>query len=254
MNPQFDLSDRVAVVTGGSRGIGAAIAEALGLAGARVVIAGRREKSLQRAVSDLGDKGVEAVGIPTHCGRESEVERLMAGAVEAFGRIDILVNNAATSPHFGPIIEATDELWRKTLEVNLLGYFHAARGVAPYMGKTGGGKIINISSIAATEPMPGLGVYGVSKAAVGAMTRALGLELASHNIQVNALAPGLIRTSFSRALWEDEKNARHALERIPAGRFGEVEDLTGAALFLASSASDYTTGIVLTVDGGYSVA
>ena len=254
MNSQFDLSDKVAIVTGGSRGIGAAIAEALGLAGARVVIAGRREESLERAVKALGDNGVEAVGIPTHCGRESEIERLMAGAVEAFGRIDILVNNAATSPHFGPIIEATDELWRKTLEVNLLGYFHSARGAAPYMGETGGGKIINVSSIAATEPMPGLGVYGVSKAAVGAMTRALGLELASLNIQVNALAPGLIRTSFSRALWEDENNARHALAKIPAGRFGEVEDLTGAALFLASSASDYTTGIVLTVDGGYSVA
>ena len=121
------------------------------------------------------------------------------------------------------------------------------------MRSRGGGKIINVSSVAATEPMPGLGVYGVSKAAVSAMTRALALELAIDNIQVNALAPGLIRTSFSRALWEDERNAKRALSKIPAGRFGEVEDLAGAALFLASPASDYTTGIVLKVDGGYSV-
>jgi NAD(P)-dependent dehydrogenase (short-subunit alcohol dehydrogenase family) len=122
------------------------------------------------------------------------------------------------------------------------------------MDEARGGKVINVSSVAATEPMPGLGVYGISKAAVSAMTRELALEVAGQNIQVNALAPGLIRTSFSRALWEDEKNARYAMAKIPAGRFGEVEDLIGAALFLASSASDYTTGIVLTVDGGYSVA
>jgi NAD(P)-dependent dehydrogenase (short-subunit alcohol dehydrogenase family) len=250
----FDLGGKVAVITGGSRGIGAGIAHAYAKVGARVVIAGRKAGPLQEAVENLRAGGADALGVPTHCGRPEEVEHLMTKAVEAYGSIDILVNNAATSPHFGPVLEATDELWRKTLEINVLGYFHAARCAVALMDEARGGKVINVSSVAATEPMPGLGVYGISKAAVSAMTRELALEVAGQNIQVNALAPGLIRTSFSRALWEDEKNARYAMAKIPAGRFGEVEDLIGAALFLASSASDYTTGIVLTVDGGYSVA
>jgi len=253
MQSVFDLTGKVAIITGGSRGIGKAIAHAYARAGAAIVIAGRTREPLEGAAEELRAQGADAMAVPTHCGRPEQIDRLIEAAAGAYGRVDILVNNAATSPHFGPLVEATDDLWRKTLEVNLLGYFHAARRAAEAMAEDGG-KIINVSSIAAAEPLPGLGVYGVTKAAVTALTRTLALELGRRNIQVNALAPGLIRTSFSRALWDDERMAETALARIPARRFGEVEDLIGAALLLASPAADYMTGVVLTVDGGYSVS
>jgi NAD(P)-dependent dehydrogenase (short-subunit alcohol dehydrogenase family) len=150
-------------------------------------------------------------------------------------------------------LTADERHWEKTLEVSLQGYFFAARAAAETMARRGGGKILNIASISAQRPLPGLGVYSVTKAAVTTLTRVLAAELATRNIQVNALAPGLIKTRFSRALWGDEDYARRAIERIPAGRVGEVEDLIDAALYFAGKASDYTAGAVLAVDGGYSI-
>jgi NAD(P)-dependent dehydrogenase (short-subunit alcohol dehydrogenase family) len=249
----FDLDGKVAIVTGGSRGIGETIARTLSEAGARVVLAGRSLDPLEEVASSLRAAGRQALAVAAHCGRDDDVRRLVAAAVESYGGIDILVNNAATSPHFGPVLNADDQAWDKTLEVNVLGYLRAARAAVPSMIARGGGKIVNVSSIAARQQLAGLGVYGVSKAAVWALTRVLALELAAVKVQVNALAPGLVRTRFSRALWEDPRRAATALGRIPAGRFGEVDDLAGAALFLVSPASDYVTGIVLTVDGGYSL-
>jgi NAD(P)-dependent dehydrogenase (short-subunit alcohol dehydrogenase family) len=254
MSALFDLRGRVAVVTGGSRGIGAAIASAYADAGAALVLAGRNAAPLDRVVEGLRTRGVEAIGVPTHCGRAEEVERLLKAASERFGGIDILVNNAATNPYFGPLSGADERAWMKTLEVNLLGYAQASRLAVKSMASRGGGKIVNVTSIAAERPLAGLGVYGVSKAAVSAMTRTLALELAPLNIQVNALAPGIIKTRFSRALWEVPPDGSPTPDEIPAGRFGEPEDLVGAALYLAGRASDYTTGLIMSVDGGLSLA
>jgi NAD(P)-dependent dehydrogenase (short-subunit alcohol dehydrogenase family) len=235
MSALFDLRGRVAVVTGGSRGIGKAIASAYADAGAALVLAGRNAEPLDHVVEGLRSQGVEAIGVPTHSGRVEELERLLKAASERFGGIDILVNNAATNPYFGPLSGADERAWTKTLEVNLLGYAHASRLAVKSMTSRGGGKIVNVTSIAAERPLPGLGVYGASKAAVSAMTRALALELAPVNIQVNALAPGIIRTRFSRALWEGPPDGSPRPIEIPAGRFGEPEVAEGARGYPAVS-------------------
>jgi NAD(P)-dependent dehydrogenase (short-subunit alcohol dehydrogenase family) len=174
----------------------------------------------------------------------------VAKCIEAYGGIDILVNNAATNPHYGPLISAEESHWDKTLEVNVKGYFHAARACVESMADRGGGKIVNVASIAGIRPMQGLGVYSVSKAAVVMLTKVLAAELASQNIQVNAIAPGLIQTRFSEALWKDPRVMKRVERKIPSGRIGQPEDLVGLALYLASPASDYTTGAVFMADGG----
>jgi len=174
----------------------------------------------------------------------------VAAAVDAFGRLDIVVNNAATSPHFGPLLSATESHWDKTFEVNVKGYSHLIRAALPRFRKAGGGKVVNIASVAARSPMAGLGVYSVTKAAVVMMTRVLAVELAGDNVQVNAVAPGMIKTRFSVAVWKNPELVDRLLPRIPGGRMGEPEDLAGAVLYLASPAADYTTGQVLEVDAG----
>ena len=167
-------------------------------------------------------------------------------AQEAYGGIDILVNNAATSPHFGPILEAEESHWDKTFEVNVKGYVHTIKACVPRMRERGGGRIVNIASVAGMFPHRGLGVYCVSKAAVLMLTRTLGMELAKENIRVNAIAPGIIRTKFSEVLW----SSPDALATIPQGRIGDPEDITGAVLYFAGQASGFTTGSVLVIDGG----
>jgi len=250
---KFDLSGKVALVTGASRGIGEAIAMTFAEAGARVVISSRKQGLLDRVAAQIEERGGEALAIEAHVGESQAVEALVAQAVERFGGLDILVNNAATNPHFGPLLSADEGQWAKILDVNVVGYFRVAKAAVPEMQKRGGGKIINVASVAGLRPMPAMGVYSVSKAAVLALTQALAQELAIHNIQVNAIAPGVIRTRFSSLLWRTESIARSIEAATPAGRFGEVEDLTGAALYLASPASDFMTGGVLVVDGGMSV-
>jgi NAD(P)-dependent dehydrogenase (short-subunit alcohol dehydrogenase family) len=251
---QFDLTGKVALVTGGSRGIGEAIALAFAEAGARLVISSRKQGLLDRVATRIEERGGEALALAAHVGESEAVEALVAQAVGRFGGLDIIVNNAATNPHFGPLLSADEGQWAKILDVNVVGYFRVARAAVPEMQKRGGGKIINIASIAGLRPMPAMGVYSVSKAAVLALTQALAQELAAHNIQVNAIAPGVIKTHFSSLLWRTESIAGSIQAATPAGRFGEVDDLTGAALYLASPASDFTTGGVIVVDGGMSVA
>jgi len=178
------------------------------------------------------------------------VQALAEAVRDAFGGLDVLVNNAATSPHFGPLLAADEGHWDKTFEVNVKGYALVTRACVPLLRARGGGSILNLASVAGMVPHTGLGVYGVTKAAVLMLTRTLALELAADSIRVNALAPGLIQTRFSEALWQDPRSRERALAAIPQGRLGQPEDLLGAALYFASDASRFTTGAVLVVDGG----
>ena len=246
----FDLDGRVAVVTGASRGIGEAIAVAFAAAGARVVLASRKLEQLEAVAGRIRAAGGEALALACHTGRLAEVEALAGAVRDAFGGLDVLVNNAATSPHFGPLLEAGEAQWDKTFEVNVKGYASMTRACVPLMRARGGGSILNLASVAGMVPHTGLGVYGVTKAAVLMLTRTLALELAADAIRVNALAPGLIQTRFSEALWQTPALRERALAAIPQGRIGQPADLVGAALYFAGDASRYTTGAVLVVDGG----
>ncbi|WP_376792801.1 SDR family oxidoreductase [Thermoflexus sp.] len=253
MSIPIDLRDQVAIVTGASRGIGRAIAYALARAGARVVLASRKAENLAPVLEEIRGLGGEAIACPAHTGRMAEVERLVEETVRAFGRVDIVVNNAATNPHFGPTLEADEGQWQKILEVNLLGYWRVAKAAVPVMRAQKRGKILNIASVAGLRPSPGMGLYGVSKAGVIMLTQLLALELAPDNIQVNAIAPGVIRTRFSELLWSTPEIATRILQATPQGRFGEPEDVARLALFLVSPAADYITGAVFVVDGGLSL-
>ena len=252
-NPN-DLTGQVAVVTGASRGIGAAIAGGLSAAGARVVLASRKLEGVEAMAGEIRGRGGEALAVACHTGRREDCENLAARAREAYGGIDVLVNNAATNPHYGPLLEAEDSLWDKTFEVNVKGYVHTIRACVPSMRERGGGRIINLASVAGMFPHRGLGIYGLSKAAVLMLTRTLGVELAKENIRVNAIAPGLIRTKFSEVLWSSPEANEKALSTIPQGRIGDPEDIVGAVLYFAGEASGFTTGSVLVVDGGQTLA
>lgn len=249
---QIDLTGRVAVVTGASRGIGKAIASAYSEAGASVVLASRKQADLDHAASEIESAGGTVLAIAAHVGDEAAVERLVAVTLERFGRIDIVVANAGTNPHFGPTLEATAALWDKIMEVNLRGAFLLCKAAVPHMSP--GGKIVIMSSVAGFRPSQGLGIYSVSKAGLNMLTQVLATELGPREIRVNAIAPGTIKTRFSKVLYETKEIAARLLGRTPLGYLGEPQDVVGAALFLASPLSDYVSGAVLTVDGGVTAA
>jgi NAD(P)-dependent dehydrogenase (short-subunit alcohol dehydrogenase family) len=248
--PDFDLTGKVAIVTGGTRGIGLAIAQAFAAAGASVVVSSRKQEHVTEAVEAIRASGGKAAGFPAHTGHTEEVASLVARTVEEFGGVDILVNNAATNPHFGPILTAEESHWDKILDVNVKGYFRMAKACVPHMRERGGGKIINMASIAGRIPLPNMGVYSVSKAAVIMLTEVLAVELAPFDIQVNAIAPGLVKTRFSRALWQAPQVYEAVVKGIPQRRMAEPHEIAGIALYLASPASDFTTGATIQVDGG----
>ena len=246
----FDLTGKVALITGASRGIGEAIAGAYAAAGARVVLASRKQEAVDAAAERIRAAGGDASAVAAHTGEPAAVAALVARAVEHFGGLDILVNNAATNPHFGPFLTAEDSHWDKILDVNVKGYFRVAQACVPAMRARGGGKIINVASVAGLEPQPMMGVYCVSKAAVLMMTQVLAAELAADNIQVNAIAPGFVKTQFSRVLWDTPAIHDRLVGAVPQRRMAEPEEISGVAVYLASAASSFTTGATIVVDGG----
>jgi NAD(P)-dependent dehydrogenase (short-subunit alcohol dehydrogenase family) len=248
--PDFELRDRVAIVTGGSRGIGLAIAEGLVEQGARVVLSSRKQEDLDREAERINALHPASVtAIPAHAGRPADLERLVDAVMERFGRIDVLVNNAGTNPYFGPVVDATLEAWDKTFEVNLRGFFVLTQLVYRASMEERGGAVLNIASTGGLRPSLGLGVYDVAKAGVVMLTRQLAKELGGR-VRVNCIAPGLFRTRFAEALWGNEEILSRVLAGNPMGRIGEPSEVAGAAVFLVSDAASYVNGQVLVVDGG----
>jgi len=249
-NKLFDLTEKVAIITGASRGIGLAIAESYASSGAKVVLASRKQDALDQAAEKIGAEGGEAFPMAAHTGDPESIQALVSACVERYGGVDILVNNAATNPHFGPIMTSEESHWDKILDVNLRGYFRMAKACAESMRERGGGKIINVASVAGMQHQQGMGIYGISKAGVLMLTKTLAVELAADNIQVNALVPGFVQTKFSQVLWETPEIHKEIIAQIPQKRLGQPEEVAGMALYLASPASNFTTGAVMLVDGG----
>lgn len=255
LSADFRLEGKVAVISGASRGIGQAIARTFAGAGARVVIGSRRQENIQQAAAAINEAYPgRAHAVVAHAGKREDAQAMVDAALEQYGRVDIAVNNAGTNPHFGPILSSEPSHWEKILEVNVQGCFWLCQAAAQQMrAQDSGGKIINMASVTGLEPGPMMGVYSVSKAAVIMLTKALALELGPDNIQVNAIAPGIIKTRFSRALWDNPGLRSNFEAKTAAGRLGEPEEVCGLALYLASEASSYVTGGVFTVDGGYTL-
>jgi NAD(P)-dependent dehydrogenase (short-subunit alcohol dehydrogenase family) len=249
----FDIRGKVAIVTGASRGIGQAIAEAYAQAGAKVVVSSRKQDGIDAVADGIRKSGGEALAVAAHNGDKAALQALAQAALDSYGKIDILVNNAATNPHFGTLLDAEDSLWQKTIEVNIMGSMWLTQAVVPSMRAAGGGKIINVSSVNGLRPGTMQGIYSMTKAALISLTQTLAMELAGDNIHVNAIAPGLIRTRFARVIWENDAALDPIMARTPLKRVGEPDDIAGIALFLASSASNYATGQVFVIDGGLTI-
>jgi len=247
----YGLEGKVAVVTGGSRGIGLDLARSLLAQGAKVVICGRKPENLAAAVETLGGGG-NLLAVPTHIAREAEVENLFDTAIGRFGSLDVLVNNVGMNLLTASVVDTDLAVWNKILEGNLTGAFLCSRKAARIMREKKRGKIVSISSLAGSRAAPGMGIYGIAKAGLEMLTKVLASELASSNIQVNAVAPGMVRTDFSKPFWSTPAFCEQIVKGIPAGRIAETADLLPIVLLLASPHSDYITGQTITVDGGAS--
>lgn len=250
----FDLTGKVAVVTGSSKGIGRAIAEALACAGAKVVVSSRNQEACEEVARALRGEGREAAAIACHIGRRAEVEALIAKTREHFGPVDILVSNAAVNPYFGPMSGLSDEVFDKVMQSNIRSTVWLTKLVQPEMVAKKDGAIIIVSSIGGLKGTDSLGIYAISKAADMQLARNLAVELGPHNIRVNTIAPGLVRTDFARALWENPKLLEATEKRTPLRRIGDPEDIAGAAVFLASKAGRWITGQTIVIDGGVTIA
>ncbi|MDX1381734.1 MAG: SDR family oxidoreductase [Xanthomonadales bacterium] len=249
----FDLDGRVALITGASRGIGRAIAGLLAEQGAHVIVTSRKADDCEAVAAELAAAGGSAEGMACHIGELDQITGAVAAVRERRGRLDILVNNAATNPYFGHILDTPPEAFQKTVDVNIRGYFFMSVEGAKLMREGGGGSIVNTASINALKPPPMQAVYSMTKAAVVNMTRAFARECARWNIRCNALLPGLTRTQFAGALFENEKFYNHAIASIPLRRHAEPNEMAGAVLYLVSDAASFTTGEILVVDGGMTV-
>jgi NAD(P)-dependent dehydrogenase (short-subunit alcohol dehydrogenase family) len=250
-SPGFSLAERVALITGGGRGIGRAIALAFAASGAEVAVTSRTLAELEETCQEINKMGRRGLPFAADIGKEADVEGMAAKVMENFGRIDILVNNAGISAARKPAEEVSLEEWDHLLSINLRGTWMVCQAVGRLMIPRRRGKIINVGSVNAAQPSAGVVHYNVSKAALGALTESLALEWAKYNIQVNTLGPGAVRTRMMEKRLAQPEILQTILNRIPAGRIGEPEDMAGAALFLASDASNYVTGETIYVHGGY---
>lgn len=250
---QFRLNDKVAIITGASKGIGKAIAMALGQQGAKIVLASRKQDAVNETARALISEGIDAIGIAAHMGDDAQIKNLVAQTVKIFGGIDIIVNNAAINPSFGPIADTDSDLFDKIMQVNVKGPLAFCKLCYPIMKQRGGGSIINISSIEGLSPGLGLGLYSISKATLIAMTKVLAKEWGADHIRANVICPGLIKTKFSDALTGNEKILKQVLAKQALPQLAEPEDIAGLALFLASNASSFCTGAIYTADGGYTI-
>jgi len=254
ISKQFNLAGKVAIITGSSKGIGKAIAKGLAENAAQVVISSRSQEACDAVANELRAAGLKAIGIACHIGKAAQRENLVAQTMEAFGRIDILVNNAAINPVFGPIEEVDPAIFDKIMEVNVKAPWSLSNLVLPHLQAHENGSIINIASVEALTPGFGLGIYITSKAAILMLSKNQAKEWGKHGVRVNAICPGLIKTKFSAALWQNEKILGKIQKTLPSQRMGMPEEMVGLACLLASDAGSYMTGGVYTADGGYMIA
>lgn len=252
MTSSITLEGKVAIVTGASRGIGEAIARMFAANGAKVVCASRKIEGVTAVAESIGPA---AIAVAAHTGREADCVALVQTAVEKLGKVDVLVNNAATNPYFGPMLDADLGAWDKTFEVNTKGYFWMIREVARHLRARGAaGSIINMASVAGIAASPLQGVYAMSKAAVISMTKTLASELAEHKIRVNAIAPGFVDTKFAAAVLKNDALLDEVLRTTPMKRYGQPDEIAGCALYLASDSASYLTGQAIVIDGGMTIA
>jgi|TARA_Y100000389_G_scaffold82244_1_gene78849 NAD(P)-dependent dehydrogenase (short-subunit alcohol dehydrogenase family) len=247
----FDLKGKVAIVTGSSKGIGKSIAEALAEYGAQVVVSSRSQEAVDAVADEFKAKGLEAIGIACHVGDEEQRKALVNKTIEHYGGVDILINNAATNPVYAPLEGVDDPVFDKIMDVNVKACFSFAKLCFPYMKEKKKGSIINIASVEGLKPNMGLGLYGVSKAALIMLTKSQASEWGKYGIRTNAICPGLIKTKFSQALWSNEQLMKQVENHLPLRRAAEPIEMAGLAVYLASDASSFTTGAILNSDGGH---
>lgn len=249
--PRFRLDGKIALVTGASKGIGEAIARGLAEFGARVVVSSRKQEAVDAVADAFKADGLDATAVAANMGSLEDIQALVDKTLEVYGGIDIIVNNAAANPVFGPVQNTDERAFDKIIEVNLKGPFELCKRAYPVLKKRGGGSIIHLSSIGGLKAEAGIGIYSASKAAIISLTQAMAQDWGADNIRVNAICPGLVKTKFSEALWNDGAILERFLKQIPLGRAGEPDDIAGLAVFLASDAGAYCSGGYYLVDGGY---
>lgn len=249
MRINYNLKDKVVVVTGGSRGIGLEIARYLVEEKAKVVICGRKKETLDAASAELNG-GDNLLALQAHVAKAEDVDALFKGVMDRFGRVDVLINNVGMNLFTPSLAETDPSMWQKIIDSNLTGTFLVSRKAAEIMKAQKSGKIVSISSIAGRKASPGMGIYGIAKAGIEMMTKVLASELAFFNITVNAVAPAMVRTEFSKPFWSNDDISQHVVKGIPLGRIAEPLDVVHPTLFLASAGADFITGQTLVVDGG----